>query len=45
MIDGEHIFISVSYGVHAFVEGDDATSALAKAEKAMYVHKRCAASA
>jgi diguanylate cyclase (GGDEF)-like protein len=45
VIDGEHIFISVSYGVHSFVKGDDATSALAKADKAMYVHKRRGAAA
>jgi diguanylate cyclase (GGDEF)-like protein len=45
VIDGEHIFISVSYGVHGFVEDDDETSALAKADKAMYVHKRRGAAA
>jgi diguanylate cyclase (GGDEF)-like protein len=39
-IDGEHVFITVSFGVHSFGSDDDATSALAKADKAMYVHKR-----
>lgn len=45
VVDGQHIFVSVSYGVHSFVKGDDATSALAKADKAMYVHKRRGAAA
>ena len=45
VIDGEHIYVSVSFGVHCFVKGDDATSALAKADKAMYVHKRRGAAA
>ncbi len=40
VIDGEYIFVSVSFGVHAFHPEDDATSALAKADKAMYVQKR-----
>jgi len=39
LIDGSPIFVSVSFGVHSFVAGDDATSALAKADKAMYVQK------
>lgn len=39
-IDGENVFITVSFGVHCFGSDDDATSALAKADKAMYVHKR-----
>jgi len=40
VIDGANIFITVSFGVHHFAPDDDATSALAKADKAMYVHKR-----
>ena len=40
VIDGEHIHIAVSFGVHHVSSEDDATSALAKADKAMYVHKR-----
>lgn len=40
LIDGEQIFIAVSFGVHHVAAEDDATSALAKADKAMYVHKR-----
>lgn len=45
MVDGQNIFVSVSFGVHAFADGDDATSALAKADKAMYVQKRQGAAA
>ncbi|MDA0951762.1 MAG: GGDEF domain-containing protein [Proteobacteria bacterium] len=40
MIDGEAIHVAVSFGVHHVGSADDATSALAKADKAMYVHKR-----
>jgi len=35
VIDGEQVAITVSFGVHHFAAGDDATSALAKADKAM----------
>ncbi len=45
MVDGEHIHIAVSFGVHHVAAEDDATSALAKADKAMYVHKRRGTSA
>jgi len=45
IVDGGNLFVSVSYGVHCFFPGDDATSALATADKAMYVQKRHGAAA
>jgi diguanylate cyclase (GGDEF)-like protein len=38
-INGETIHVTVSFGVHTVTSRDDAASALAMADKAMYTHK------
>jgi diguanylate cyclase (GGDEF)-like protein len=39
IINGEPIYVTVSFGVHTVTSRDDAASALAMADKAMYTHK------
>ena len=39
IVDGEPIYVTVSFGVHTLTSRDDAASALAMADKAMYTHK------
>jgi len=39
IIHGEPIYVTISFGVHMVTSRDDAASALAMADKAMYTHK------
>jgi diguanylate cyclase (GGDEF)-like protein len=39
IIQGEPIYVTISFGVHMVTSRDDAASALAMADKAMYTHK------
>ena len=39
IVSGESIHVTVSFGVHTVISRDDAASALAMADKAMYTHK------
>ena len=39
IVGGEPIYVTISFGVHTLTSRDDAASALASADKAMYTHK------